>query len=172
MNANELGHGLEAYSVTVLIFEDRYLLLERAATKAFAPLRWTGVGGHVEADEFDNLRGSSLRELEEEAGFAESDIANFALRRALLVAPVEGPLKIVVYCTARLHVWSLPACPEGTLRWVAREEIDVLDVIEDTAQVLPLLFDDEVRDPQGHEPIRIGIGRHRTDGRCAPLLWQ
>lgn len=172
MNARELGHGLEAYSVTVLIFENSYLLLERAATKAFAPLRWTGVGGHVERDEFENLRASSLRELEEEAGLSEDDIADFALRRALLVAPIDGPLKLVVYCTARLRTWSQPNCPEGTLHWVTRPQLAALDVIEDTAQVLPLLFDDELRDPEGNETVQIGIGRHLPDGTCAPLLWQ
>ena len=171
MNARSPDHALEAYSVTVVSFEERYLLLERSASKAFAPLRWTGVGGRVELDEFDSLRGSALRELAEETGFVEDEIDNFALRRALLVAPVDGPLKFIVYCTARLRAWSRPECAEGTLHWMTRDEMPSIDIIEDTRQVLPALFEDQLRDATGDEPVRIGIARHLAGGACAPILW-
>ncbi len=43
----------EAYSVVLLEHGGRFLLLKRSASKAFAPNRWTGIGGRVEAGEFD-----------------------------------------------------------------------------------------------------------------------
>ncbi len=47
---------LEAYSVTFLRHKDHFLLLQRNPDKQFAPGRWTGLGGHVEMDEYSQLR--------------------------------------------------------------------------------------------------------------------
>jgi 8-oxo-dGTP diphosphatase len=44
---------LEVYSVILLENAGYFLLLKRAASKSFAPGRWTGVGERVEAGEFN-----------------------------------------------------------------------------------------------------------------------
>jgi 8-oxo-dGTP diphosphatase len=44
-----------AYTVVLLRHNGRFLLLQRSAAKAFAPQRWTGLGGRVEPAEFTDL---------------------------------------------------------------------------------------------------------------------
>jgi 8-oxo-dGTP diphosphatase len=72
----------EAYSVILLENSGRFLLLKRSLAKTFAPNRWTGIGGRVEAEEFGDLKASALRELQEEAGFEPADLENFTLQVA------------------------------------------------------------------------------------------
>lgn len=171
MGDADVLESLEVYSVIVIHHGDEMLLLQRAATKSFAPLQWTGVGGHVESDEFGDLRASALRELEEETGFREADIGAFQLRRVLLVTHPSMPLRVLVYYAGQLFVRSTPECPEGSLSWVRLADLDALDVIADTRQVLPLLIADEERDPGGSGPVRIGLSRFLADGSVLPVVW-
>ncbi len=48
---NLKSNAIAAFTVAVLRQGERYLLLQRAETKQFAPGRWTGIGGRVELDE-------------------------------------------------------------------------------------------------------------------------
>jgi len=70
---------LEVYTISFLKRNDQYLLLQRSQNKSFAPGRWTGLGGHVENNEFDQLRASALREIHEESGILLEDISRFIL---------------------------------------------------------------------------------------------
>ncbi len=65
----------------VLLQQVEHYLLQRAATKRFAPERWTGIGGLVEPEELDDLRARALREVQEEPGTTESDIDGITLYR-------------------------------------------------------------------------------------------
>ena len=162
---------IEAYTVALLRHGERYLLLQRAKTKAFMPGRWTGIGGRVEAGEYGDLRSAALRELLEEIGIAEEDIARFLLRRALLVARPGRALTMLFYFTGCLSSSHLPECTEGNLAWVLPDQFAALDVIESTKPVLPLLVADQERDPGGTEPVKIGLGTFRLDGMFAGVAW-
>ena len=164
-------NALAAYTVVLLRHAGRYLLLQRAATKRFAPGRWTGIGGLVEDGEFGDLRAAALRELREETGIEAAAVDAFTLRRALLHARPGGPLTVLLYFTGSLRAGLLPDCPEGTLAWVAPDELAGLDVIETTRPVLPLLIADEARDPAGGEPVRLGIAHYRPDGAFERVIW-
>lgn len=164
-------NAVEAYSMVLLNHGDRYLLLRRAETKRFAPGRWTGLGGRVEEGEFAGLQAAALREVREETGIAAAEIADFSLRRALLQASPGESLTVLLYFTGSLTAPVLPLSPEGTLGWVTAEELDRLDIIENTRLVIPLLIEDVRRDPSGNEAVRVGAAHFRPDGRLARIVW-
>lgn len=159
------------YTVIFLHFEGRYLLLQRDESKRLTPLRWTGVGGRVEVAEFDDLRASALRELKEETGIGEEALEHFSLRRILYHNRTGEPLTGLLYYTATLKAYQLPDCHEGTLHWLRPEAFSGLDIIETTAQTLLYLVEDVKRDPEGQEPVRIGISHYQADGTLHAVSW-
>jgi len=162
---------LEVYTVSILSHANLYLLLHRNMDKPFAPGRWSGLGGHVEASEFGQLRASALREVQEEAGIEQSDLSNYCLRRVLLVSRPNQPFRIVLYYTGVLHQLTLPYCPEGTLGWKSQGEFDGLDVIETTRPVLDLLIHDMEVDPQGIGQPIIGMAVINQQGIFERDVW-
>jgi len=162
---------LESHSVILLESRGKFLMLKRAATKRFAPNRWTGVGGRVEANEYATLTASALRELREETGLEEGDVQGFTLRRAVLVARPGGTLNVLLYFTGLLQEQVLPDCPEGTLAWVEAGEMANLDIIETSRPVLPRLAEDIFRDPLGAEVVRVGIAVFDEAGAFQRIGW-
>lgn len=79
-----MADSLELYTVVFLQYDGRFLLLERARDKAYAPGMWTGVGGRIEGSEMADVAASALREVEEETGITPGEIERFTLRRVVL----------------------------------------------------------------------------------------
>jgi len=162
---------LEALTVSLLCHEDRYLLLQRSPRKSFAPGRWTGLGGHVEANEYSQLRSAALREVEEEAGLVAAEISHFTLRRALLVSRPWQPVRVLFYFTGLLSHIVTPNCPEGTLFWKRELEFDALDIIETTRPVLSLLIQDMKTDPEGTALPVMGMAVFDAQGTFQHVIW-
>jgi 8-oxo-dGTP diphosphatase len=167
----QITDALEAYSVSLLRHKNLFLLLQRSPNKEFAPGRWTGVGGHVEMNEYSQLRYSALREVQEETGILPQDIGDFVLRRALLVSRPFQPLRVVLYFTGVLNQIVTPACPEGILSWKQAAEFQGLDIIETTRPVLDLLIADMDNDPNGMELPKTGIAVFNTDAVFQREIW-
>lgn len=165
------GNAVACFSMMLLSCDGRYLLLRRSASKRFAPGRWTGLGGRIEPDEFVDLHSAALRELTEETGLTAEDVTAFALRRVLLHNRPGAPLTLLLYFTGRLVEMVMPACSEGTLHWVNEEEISGLDVIENTAGVLPLLIDDLAAEPDGIDRPRVGAAHYQPNGELEQIVW-
>ena len=162
---------LEAFTVILLRCADRYLLLQRSPAKSFAPGRWTGVGGHVEPDEFADLYASALRELQEETGITLAEVQGFSLRRLLLTNRPGRSFGVILYFTGTLAQAVLPDCPEGTLAWKRVDEFPALDIIDNTRPVLDCLVEDLLTDPAGARPPRTGLAIFTPDGQFQQVLW-
>jgi 8-oxo-dGTP diphosphatase len=163
--------GLAVFTMTLLRAGARYLLLRRAESKAFAPGRWTGVGGRVEPGELHDLESAALREIAEETGLTPSDVSHLCMRRALLQHRPGHPLTVLVYLTGEIQEERPLASCEGTLHWVAAQDFNDLDIIENTAEVLPLLVDDILRDPKAHGTVITGAAFFASDGSLTSLVW-
>ena len=162
---------LAAFTMTLLRCGDRYLMLRRAEHKSFAPARWTGIGGRVEPDELTDLDSAALREVREETGIEPTEIGNLALRRSLLQQRPGHPLTVLLYFTGDVEHPVTPECDEGTLHWLTAEEIEAVDVIENTRLVIPLLIADHEIDPTGNRPVIAGAARFSSDGKLEAIAW-
>jgi 8-oxo-dGTP diphosphatase len=162
---------LEAYSVIFIRHKDHFLLLERSPNKQFAPGRWSGLGGHVETNEYSQLRAAALREVQEEAGFLPQDICDFVLRRVLLVSRPFQPLRVLLYFTGVLNQIVTPNCPEGILFWKQATEFYGLDIIETTRAVLDLLIHDMDSDPNGAELPKTGVAVFNAEAIFQKNIW-
>lgn len=176
MSEAEHPDSLAAYTLVLLLRGERCLLLRRAEHRARFPGRWTGLGGRVEPHELEHLRAAALRELGEEAGIRAERVRNLALRRALLHARPGGSVTVLLYFTGELagdegRDLPLRASPEGELRWVRPDELERLDLVDNARLVLPLLLEDARRDPEGHEPVKLGALRYSPEGTIESIVW-
>ena len=172
MNTNPTKpNTIEIFSVIIIHHQERYLLLQRAMTKRFAPGLWTGMGGRVEEGEMADIRASALRELQEESGIELEQLDNFLLRRTLMHNRPNAPLTTLVYFTGRLRSLVQPNCPEGTLHWVTAEESQNVDLIDNMSLILPKLINDITQDPEGTSPVHLGLAHYQPDGSLKQVLW-
>lgn len=115
---------------------DDVLLLKRGLHKRIFPGFYNGVGGHIERDE-DPLT-SAIREMQEETGL---DVSDVRLRGLMHVdAGAENGIIVFVFsakATSREFIDS----EEGTLEWIARDQVDDLPLVEDLPVLLPLVFE-------------------------------
>lgn len=161
-------HPLRAYNVTVLCCKDNFLLLQRSAEKAFAPLMWTGIGGSVEADEFETMRSAALRELEEESGLTTATVQDYQLRRVLMLSRPDGSLTILFYFTGELEEMLDLDCDEGDLHWLKSEALHDLDIIPSTKAALPVVIQDR---NNGKGNMVLGMSKYQADGGFDDIIW-
>lgn len=97
---------------------EKMLLLYRIGSRVVQP-SWCNVGGHFEEYELNNPKACVLREVFEETGINESDIANLKLKYVTL-RNKNNEIRQNYYFFADLsnkHL-KLKDCDEGMLEWV------------------------------------------------------
>ena len=108
------------------------LLLQGAPDKRLWANRYNGIGGHVEPGE--DVYSAAQREIREEAGVP---ITELRLRGVITVAPEkEEPEVLLFVFTARALSRDVRASAEGEPIWVRRDQVRMLDVVEDVPVIL------------------------------------
>ena len=124
--------------LTTLCYIERdgqYLMLHRVKKKQDENAgKWIGIGGHLEGDE--SPEECVCREALEETGLT---LTSLRLRGVITFILPDWGNELTFLYTAGTDTDALPACPEGTLRWVPMEEVDRLPLWEGDRVFLPLL---------------------------------
>lgn len=102
--------------------DDKVLLMRKTNSRLHDGAFWTGLGGHLEAEELNRPRQACLREINEESGLAERDIEHLTLRYILLRVKEDEIRQQFVYFGAARRA-DVVSSEEGELFWVERERL-------------------------------------------------
>ncbi len=134
-----LKHQRYAVIPRTLIFitrADRVLLLRGAPTKRIWANKYNGIGGHIERDE--DIYSAAQREVREETGLEVDDL------RLVGLINIDGdqPAGIMLFVfTAQSRSGEPIPSEEGTLEWIARDQLVQIDLVEDLPTILPRALD-------------------------------
>lgn len=126
---------LRLMTTVFLTNEDDVLLLQRSKKKLLAPGMWSGVGGHVESYEHDDIHSSGLREIYEETGLTESEIDDLKLRYIVL-RQKERELRQQFVYFGTVTTRALGNTDEGTLHWIHWNDALNREMTETTRYIL------------------------------------
>jgi 8-oxo-dGTP diphosphatase len=116
--------------------DDRVLLLRGSAHKRIWANKYNGIGGHIERDE--DIYSAALREVHEETGLIVDDL------RLVGLINIDGdqPTGILLFVfAATAQSGDLIPSEEGSLEWIARDQLDQIDLVEDLPTILPRTLD-------------------------------
>ncbi len=106
--------------------EDSYLMLHRVKKeKDINRDKWSGVGGHFEADE--SPEECLLREVYEETGLT---LTSWQLRGIITFGTDVCDTEYMFLYTADGYTGELTDCDEGTLEWVEKSRVPELPIWE------------------------------------------
>ncbi len=121
---------------------DDLLLLKHAADKRVFPNRYNGVGGHIERGE-DPLSGAR-REIKEETGL---DVRDLRLRAVYNIDAGAATGILLFVFTAVSESRAVVEDREGSLHWVAPDDLFALDLVDDLPVLLPRILALQPTDP-------------------------
>jgi 8-oxo-dGTP diphosphatase len=104
-----------------LIGEKGILCLYRIGSRVVSNRYIGSAGGHFESCELNDARACALRELQEELGLTENDVADLQLRYITL-RKMNGEIRQNYYFFGRLKQERELQSTEGNLRWIRDEE--------------------------------------------------
>ena len=97
------------------------LCLYRIGSRVVSDKYIGSAGGHFENRELNDARACALREMQEELGLTEKDVADLKLRYITL-RKMNGEIRQNYYFFGRLKQERELQSTEGTLRWIRDEE--------------------------------------------------
>ncbi len=111
---------------------DHVLLLRGSPQKRIWANKYNGIGGHIERDE--DVYTAALREVREETALKVEQLRLVGLINIDGDQPA-GIMLFVFTATSRLGE-PIPS-EEGTLEWIARDQLAQIDLVEDLPTILP-----------------------------------
>jgi 8-oxo-dGTP diphosphatase len=111
---------------------DDVLLMKRASHKRVFPNQYNGLGGHIERDE-DPLTGAK-REILEESGLEVDDLHLCSIHN--IDAGQDTGIILFVYTALSESREFVDNSDEGSLEWLAINQLENYDLVED----LPLIL--------------------------------
>ncbi|HSD82714.1 MAG TPA: 8-oxo-dGTP diphosphatase [Anaerolineae bacterium] len=112
--------------------DDRVLLLRGAPTKRIWANKYNGIGGHVERDE--DVYAAAQREVREETGL---EVEELRLAGLINIDGDQSTGIMLFVFTATARSGDLIPSEEGTLAWIARDQLTQIDLVEDLPVILP-----------------------------------
>ena len=108
---------LRPMTAVYIMQDEKILLLYRVGSRVVAP-SFCGVGGHFEEGELCDARACVLREMREEIGLSQDDLAEMKMRYVTLRLK-NGEIRENYYFFAQLKpgVEMAHSCGEGRLEW-------------------------------------------------------
>jgi ADP-ribose pyrophosphatase len=106
------------FAGTFLHHNNDVILIQRGMHKKISPGLWAGIGGHVEANEYNNPLSACIREITEETGLAPEDISELKLSYHA-TCKTKDTLDTIYYFTGNVkEKYPLVQTDEGVLYWV------------------------------------------------------
>lgn len=115
-------NSLRVMTTAYLFSGDSVLLMERSPHRSYLPSVWSGIGGHVEVNEFGNLLSACFREIEEETGLQSNNVESLNLKYVILRQRKHELSQQFVYfgsTTTR----QIGTTDEGILYWIPSQHI-------------------------------------------------
>ena len=110
---------------TVYVFDgESLLLMHRVGSRLFQGSIWVGIGGHFEATEMNDPLQCALRELSEETGLTQTDIAPLRLRY-ITTRKANGEIRqqYIFFTQLTNQNATLTESDEGESHWIPCNEI-------------------------------------------------
>ena len=115
---------------------NRVLLLRGSPLKRIWANKYNGIGGHIERDE--DIYSAALREIREETSL---EVENLRLV-GLINIDGDQPTGILLFVFAAQSRSGDPIpTEEGSLEWIARDQLAQIDLVEDLPIILPRALD-------------------------------
>lgn len=141
---------LRQMTTAFLFHEDKVLMMKRSSNRFFNFEFWSGVGGHMEPEEINHPQEACLREISEESGLKQHDIADFTLRYILLRLKEDELRQQYVYF-GRTGRKDFISSDEGELFWINQEELGSLHI----STIVRLMLEDYFQSP-GSTTVKVG----------------
>lgn len=122
-----------------LFNNNKILMLKRTKERPLASNLWTGVGGHIEANEHNDPELACLREVYEETGINSNDIEQLELRY-ILMRRSHYEIRQHYIFFGKTSIDKLINSDEGELHWIDLSDILNLEMPLTVTQMLKHFF--------------------------------
>ena len=113
---------ISSVSAVFLENDGKYLLMKRGADRRMFPNVWGAVGGGARDDELASPETTVLREIYEETGIERERIFDLRLRYVHIKRYSDCVVTHYIFF-GRTDKHALGVTDEGTLHWIARDEV-------------------------------------------------